>query len=59
MLEEKIKSSNDTQIDKKFFPVQMLYPSSKKSPYMLNLGKHFKYNYNILIRLPNEISLSY
>ena len=40
MLDEKIQSAKDAKIDEKFYPTQMLYPSSKTNQYMLNLGKH-------------------
>ena len=38
MLDEKIQSSKEAKIDEKFYPKQMLYPSSENVQYMLNLG---------------------
>ena len=40
MLDEKIQSAKDAKIDEKFYPTQILYPSSKTIQYMLNLGKY-------------------
>ena len=39
MIDKKIQSSKDAKIDDRFYPKQMLYPSSNRVQYMLNLGR--------------------